>query len=122
MINFIKIYTFLINSLSLSLKKNASAFLSLMMFPNVRLLNQNILKAVSKLIFLTKVNEICRHCYLSKNMSNDAFYFSVIITELEFDVIGFLACHFFIFFIRKLIQMLTLTLFPQILGSLTVNR
>ena len=33
-------------------------------------------KAVLRLIFLIKRNEICRFDYLCKNMSNDAFHFS----------------------------------------------
>ena len=39
------------------------------------------------------------------------FHFSVSIVELEFPPINFLACHFFTTFIRKLLQMLILTLF-----------
>ena len=35
-------------------------------------------KAVLKVIFLTKANEICRHDHSSKNRSNDAYrFFSV---------------------------------------------
>ena len=55
----------------------------------------------------------------SSEMSNDIFQFSVSIIELEFQPIGFLTHDFFITFIRKLTQMLILTLFSRILGGLT---
>ena len=54
----------------------------------------------------------------NENTANDAFHFSVSIVELEFQQIGFLAYHFFTPFIRKLTQVLTLTLFSRILGGL----
>ena len=58
--------------------------LTLRLFSNNPLLKQNILKTVLKLIFLTKANKICIHGYSSESMSNDAFHFSVNVTELEF--------------------------------------
>ena len=53
-------------------------------------------------LFLTKANEIERYDYSSKNLSNDAFQFSVSVTELEFQPIGFIACHFFHQFYQKI--------------------
>ena len=61
--------------------------------------------------FLTKVYENWMYDYWNKNTSNDNFHFSVSVIELEFKTIGFLGHHFFIVFIRKLTQMLILTLF-----------
>ena len=87
--------------------------------PKVHLLKQNILRQIWSIFFFTKANEICKLDYSNKNMLNNVFHFSVSITELEFQLIGFLAYHFFITFIQKLIQMLILTLFSGILGSLT---
>ena len=66
-----------------------------------------------------EVHEIWMHDYRSENLSNDIFPFSVSVVELEFQLIGFLACHIFITFIRKLTQMLILNLFSQILCGLT---
>ena len=63
-------------------------------------------------------------CYWNKNASNDIFFFfffSVSVMEFESQPTGFLAHHFFIIFIQKLTQMLTLTLFSQIVGSLTTT-
>ena len=74
-------------------------------------------KAVLKLIFLTKANEVWRRDYSSKNASNDAFHFSASIIEFEFQPIGFLVCHFFITFIGKLTEMLILALFSRILDG-----
>ena len=52
-------------------------------------------------------------------MSNDIFQFSDSDIELEFQPLDILACSFFVTFIRKLTQMLILTLFSQLLGGLT---
>ena len=71
---------------------------------------------------MTKVHEIKMHDYLNENESNDIFHFSVSVIELEFQPIGFLLGHFFVTFIRKLTQMLILTLFSRILGGLTGKR
>ena len=54
------------------------------------------------------------------NASNDSFHFSVSVIQLE--LTGFLACHFFVIFIRKLTQMLILTLFSRTLDGLTEKR
>ena len=60
--------------------------------------------------------------YSNENTSIDVFHFSVSVTELSFNRQVFLACQFFIIFIRKLTQMLILTLFFRILGNLTEKR
>ena len=49
-------------------------------------------KAVLEFIYLAKAKEFCKHDY---SMSNYVFHFSVSIIEIEFQSIGFLACHFF---------------------------
>ena len=74
--------------------------------------------ALLKLIFLTKVHEIWMHDYWSENTSNDIFHFSITVIELEFQRKGTFECKFFITFIRKLTQMLILTLFSRIPGGL----
>ena len=53
-------------------------------------------------------------------MSDDIFHFSVSVIELELQPIGFLGCHFFIPFIRKLTQMPILIPFCRISGG--INR
>ena len=66
-----------------------------------------------------KVHINWMHDYRNENTSNEIFPYSVSVIELEFQPIGFLGSHFFITFIRKLTQMLILTLFTRILGGLT---
>ena len=68
------------------------------------------------------MHEIRMHDYWNENTSNDTFYFSVSVVELEFQPIGFLASHFFITFIRKWTQEPILTLCSRILGDLTEKR
>ena len=46
-------------------------------------------KKILKLIFLTKAIKIRRYDYSSKNMSNEAFYYSVSIIVFEFQLIDF---------------------------------
>ena len=72
--------------------------------------------------YATKVHKIWMHDYSNENTSNDAFHFSLSVAELEFQQISFLAYHFFITFIRKLTQVLILTLFFRVLGCLTEKR
>ena len=48
------------------------------------------------------MHEYLLHDYWKENTSSDIFYFSVSVTKLEFQAIGFLACHFFIIFIQKM--------------------
>ena len=69
--------------------------------------------------FLTKLHENWMRHYSCENTFNDIFYFSVSVIKLEFQPTGFLACHFFMTFSRKLTQMLILILFTWALGSLT---
>ena len=72
--------------------------------------------------FLTKVHENWMHDYGSENTTNDVFYFSVSAIELEFQPIDFLACHFFITFIRRLTQMFSLILFSRTMSGLKDTR
>ena len=51
-------------------------------------------KALLKFIFPTKVNEIYRHGYSSKNMSKEAFRFAVNIVEFELQSKDFLHATF----------------------------
>ena len=92
----------------------------LRLFSNAHWLNQSYLCTLEA-YFLTKVHEIWMHDYENEKASN-IFHFSVSVIKLEFQPIGFLACHFFITFIRKLTQMLISTLFSRILGGLTEIR
>ena len=50
------------------------------------------------------------------------FFIFLSVIELEFQMTGFLTCHFFIPFIRKLTQMLIETLFSWILVGFTEKR
>ena len=69
--------------------------------------------------FLMKVHKAWMRNHWSENPSNYIYQFSESVIELEFQPIGFLGRHFFITFVRKLTQMLILTVFFRILAGLT---
>ena len=82
----------------------------LRLFSNTHWLEKNFL-CTFKACFFTKVHKICNSDYSNENTSNGPFHFSGTAVVLEFLQISFLAYHFFITFIRKLTQVLILTLF-----------
>ena len=71
--------------------------------------------------FLTKMHKIWIHDYWNKNASNGTFHFSVSY-RTQFHRINSLAYHFFVIFIRKLSQVLVLTLIFRTLDDLTEKR
>ena len=59
------------------------------------------------------MTEIRRYDYRNENISNDGFYFCLNIIGFEFQPMKFLACDFFVRFVRKLAQMIISTFFLE---------